>query len=681
MNNRLLNRDRAVFTVCVFWLSVQLWGAASDVRLPDGTEFIFWEQPLKFSKTYYVDCSSPKCDDNGPGTVEKPFRTIGKAAEVLQPGERVVIASGTYRECVRPARGGTGPTQMISYEAAPGARVIIKGSHDVSDGWQASTLSTRGFGGGGRMAIWKYELTGDMFPNAYNPFSLASVAGDWSWLNTKTVDMGPYFRRRGLVFVNGKPLEPMEQSSELGNIPLRSWIPTPPPDIPPESRGGLPPRTRGGAIMQEVGGSPDARFYVENSGNAIYIRLPENTPEHPLIEITTREQVFVPSQSGLGYIRIKGITFQHAGNGYPPPQHGLVSTYGGHHWIIEGNTIEWSNGVGLDIGGGWSGGNAPQAGLGHIIRGNTIRYCGVCGVCGQGTQNVLVEDNTIEWIGWADAERGWEAGAVKFHNASNMLLRRNVIRHIRHANAVWYDVGNTNCRITRNVLADVLTVSAAIHMEMTRSDMLVDNNIIWNVRNSEPGTPGQRGAAGSGIFIHATDRIQVAQNIIGHCDNAGIYPVLRPDRRNSGTGQNISVYNNIFANCGKAAIVFLNTNNNADGNIYVSLPDDFLAFGTEDSRQWFDLAKWRDTYNWDKNGATLSMNLDFDPDSLELKIEAKELPNVVLYNNIDTDMFGKPTKDKRVPGPIDDLGANLTRVVDPRVTSPTEKIRKRVNSY
>ena len=400
-----------------------------------------------------------------------------------------------------------------------------------------------------------------------------------------------------------------------------------------------------------------------------------STGEYPgtsAIEITTREQVRSIAERS-GYIRIKGITFQHAGNGYPPPQHGLVSTYGGHHWIIEGNTIEWSHGVGLDIGGGWSGGNAPQAGLGHIIRGNTIRYCGVCGICGQRTRNVLIEDNTIEWIGWADAERGWEAGAVKFHNASNMLFRRNVIRHIRHANAIWYDVGNTNCRITRNVLADVLTVSAAIHMEMTRSDMLVDNNIIWNVRNSEPGTPGQRGAAGSGIFIHATDRIQAAHNIIGRCDNAGIYPVLRPDRGNSGTGQNISVYNNIFANCGKAAIVFLNTNNNADGNLYVSLPDDFLAFGTEDSRQWFDLEKWRDTYNWDKNGATLSINLDFDPDSLELKIEAQELPNVVLYNNIDTDMFGKPTKDKRVPGPIDDLGANLTRVVDPRVTSPTEK--------
>jgi hypothetical protein len=39
-----------------------------------------------------------------------------------------VIAAGTYRECVRPARGGSSPDRMISYEAAPGATVIVKAS-------------------------------------------------------------------------------------------------------------------------------------------------------------------------------------------------------------------------------------------------------------------------------------------------------------------------------------------------------------------------------------------------------------------------------------------------------------------------------------------------------------------------------------------------------------------------
>ena len=52
-----------------------------------------------------------------------------------------------------------------------------------------------------------------------------------------------------------------------------------------------------------------------------------------------------------------------------------------------------------------------------------------------GTTNTLVEDNLIEWCGWADAERGWEAAGAKFHLAHNLLFRRNVVRHMRHANA------------------------------------------------------------------------------------------------------------------------------------------------------------------------------------------------------------------------------------------------------
>jgi len=54
--------------------------ASADSRLPDGTQFASWEQPLTFSKTYYVDNSSPNADDRGPGDKTKPFRTINKAA-------------------------------------------------------------------------------------------------------------------------------------------------------------------------------------------------------------------------------------------------------------------------------------------------------------------------------------------------------------------------------------------------------------------------------------------------------------------------------------------------------------------------------------------------------------------------------------------------------------------------
>src|SRR5204862_7831154 len=122
--------------------------AAGDSRLPDGTSYAAWEQPPTFSKTYYVDTSAAAADDDGPGTRARPFRTISKAAQMLQPGERVVIAAGIYRECVRPARGGASPAQMISYEAAPGAKVLIKGSEVLKDGWVQVSAPAGGRGGG-----------------------------------------------------------------------------------------------------------------------------------------------------------------------------------------------------------------------------------------------------------------------------------------------------------------------------------------------------------------------------------------------------------------------------------------------------------------------------------------------------------------------------------------------------
>ncbi|MEO8018827.1 MAG: right-handed parallel beta-helix repeat-containing protein [Pseudomonadota bacterium] len=601
--------------------------------------------------------------DQGPGTRQRPFRTIGKAAEVLKPGERVVIAAGVYRECIRPARGGSGPDKMISYEAAPGAAVYVKASEVLRDGWQPSSGDLRD-GGKTQLHIWKHELSGSMFPDAYHPFALANVPGDWSWLDTKRVDMGPYFRRRGLVFVDGKPLEPVEQYRELGNTPLQR--PAPSPDQP-APRNGLPSRTRGASIMQEIGGSPDGRFWVEPRGTVIHIRVPTGELTKSVVEITAREQAFAPQLTGLGYIRIKGITFQHAGNGFPPPQHGLVSTNGGHHWIIERNTIEWANGMGLDIGGqDWNSARTPQAGDSHIVRGNTIRHIGVEGLGGMGTHNTLIEDNLIEWVGWQDAERAWEAAGVKFHFARNLLFRRNVVRHIRHANALWLDSGNSNSRITANVFADILTVSAGVHMDMNRAENQIDNNIIWNVRNAEPGTPGQRGAAGSGVFLNASERQTVAQNLIGNCDNVGVFPVLRDDRNGSGNGRDHRIHNNIFARCANGGIVFLDDQNEADGNIYAAMPERFGGYFTAGALQWLDLRAWR-SHGWDERGAVVDLEFQFDPDRLELTTKSQmKLQDEPVFNHIDSDLFGQTTGETRPPGPFTKLDAAGVRSADPR---------------
>jgi hypothetical protein len=291
------------------------------------------------------------------------------------------------------------------------------------------------------------------------------------------------------------------------------------------------------------------------------------------------------------------------------------------------------------------------------------------GIGGMGTTNTLVEDNLIEWVGWQGAERAWEAAGAKFHRARNLLFRRNVVRHIRHANALWLDVGNSNSRITANVLADVLTVSAAIHMEMSRATNQIDNNVIWDVRNAEPGTPGQRGAGGSGIFLHASEGQIVAQNLIARCDNVGVFPVLRPERTNAGSGRGHRIHNNVFARCDKGGIVFVHEENEADGNLYASLPERFGGLGEGEALRWLDLDAWR-ALGWDRGGSTDELELSFDPDRLELTIASRGAwPALPVFNGIDRDLAGRIAGPRRPPGPLADPAAQRTRSVDPRAAA------------
>ncbi len=118
--------------------------------------------------------------------------------------------------------------------------------------------------------------------------------------------------------------------------------------------------------------------------------------------------------------------------------------------------------------------------------------------------------------------------------------------------------------------------------------------------------------------------------------------------------------------------MFLNQHNEADGNLYVSMPNGFLGFFTSDSKQWLDLPAWREAHGWDKNGALGEMQVDFDPDRLELTISSSQpFPQVSVFNHIDNDMLGKVTRETRAPGPLADPGAKRIWQLDPRSVAPT----------
>ena len=634
---------------CLLAVQCEFLHAAQDpgMLLPDGTEFKSWELPQQFSKTYYVDNRNPQASDRNPGTQDLPFATINKAAQVLEPGERVLIMSGVYRERIDPARGGTGPDKMISYEAAPGADVVVKGSRLVRTGWEPSTGYKLGPHPPDRNSFRIYQRRlEDIDFHGYNPFGMVNIMQYRTYLMPKPEELKQHLLRRGMVFVDGKRLEQVETYEELVK--------------------------------------KDGTFWCEHDGLTIHVRLPGDAdPAQHEVELAIQEQVFAPRTRGLGYIRIKGITFEHGANAFPVPQRGLVSASRGHHWIIEDCVIRHANGVALDIGAQDWAMDLPSIVGFSVVRRNHIDDAGVCGLAGMGVQNTLIEGNLIEHVGYQDVELGWETGGIKCHVTKNCLIRNNVIRHTIHAEAIWLDYQNQNTRVTSNIMGDnLLTLRGGIYLEASQYPNMIDNNVIWKATVGHGGgSYNMPSHGGWGITVDGSDETMIAYNLIGLTEDAGIKfrgiesRIVGP---RGGTARRNKVLGNIFYRCGKA-IEFANPDNTADYNLYLrdwgEVTDETQGVGR--GLNWLtstkeplilDLDAWQKFLGFDKHSAYADMRIDVDVDALKMNWSvAGSIPHMETEKPFKRDLLGSPAGDTRVPGPILNLpGASTTISIDPR---------------
>ncbi len=610
------------------------------VLLPDGSEFVFWERPAKYRKAYYVDNRHPKASDENPGTPELPFHTINKAAQVLQPGERVVIKTGVYREKIVPARGGTGPEAMISYEAAPGAEVVVKGSRPAPPtGWTPSggwALGPRGASTDSASKIWRFDI-GQLKLEGYNPFGMLNMPqrrNDTANIGRPPQGLRPYVLTRGMVLVDGKRLEQVEMYRELAQ--------------------------------------KDGRWWAEDDGMTIHVRLPgDAAPASHEIELAVQDSLFRPRQRHLGYIRIKGITFEHCANVFPRPQRGMVSANRGHHWIIEDCLLRHANSVGIDIGNESPDADASGMAGFSIVRRNRVYDAGICGIAGTELgKGTLVEENVVEHIGWQDAEPGWENAGIKLHVAEGALIRNNVIRHVRYAGGIWLDYRNVNTRVTGNLIADIQdTLHGGIFLEVSQEPNMIDHNIVWKVTMGEIGSPqGLRRDGGHCILTTGSDEDLIAHNLFAGCEGSAVATRTSESRivgSRGGTARWNKVLNNVFLDCGRF-IDFSNKENTADGNLY-AVRGALNWIQTPETLR-LDLRAWQRYFGFDRRGASADFSLELDPDALTMTWSATgDIPDLQTLPAFSRDYAGAPAGKSRKAGPFLDLpAAPRTIPIDPR---------------
>jgi len=416
-------------------------------------------------RIFHVAQKSPNAFDANPGTSERPWKTIQRAAETLRPGDTVVIHEGVYREEVRPFLGGTSYDRMVTYRTAEGERPVLKGS----DLWQPE---------------WKSE--GDRLWSA--PYQRHAWDEPEKWPSPEKGAM----HRAEQVFVDGKLLVHVD-------------------------------------TMRELSETPGTMFTDDEAGRLWVHFRDDRAPAEHVIERSVRQQVFAPAVRGLGYLRVQGLAMLHAAapesNGADWRVIGhraMLSVRAGHHWIIEDNVIEWGNAQGMDVGGeGFSQDLAQQprvtdepAGW-HQVRRNSVNYHGVAGIVGwnSGENHLLLENNETNY----NCQKGnfyqYEAAGVKLHNARDCLIRRHR-SHENEAFGIWLDYNCEGNRITQCLLTE--NRGAGVFFEVSAGPLLVDTNVILGTRDAP------RGDWGEGIYSHDGNRATYINNFIQGCTGYGV---------------------------------------------------------------------------------------------------------------------------------------------------------------
>ncbi len=381
-------------------------------------------------------------NDLAEGSADAPLRTISNAAQRAQPGDTIIVQGGIYRERIDPPRGGTGEDSRITFQAAEGDRVEIRGSEAV-ERWESLPEG-----------LWRAEVPNALFGD-FNPFA-DLIRGDWFR------DLGrPH--HTAAVYLDGECLT--EAPGRSGLAPFHWWA------------------------------------EVEEARTVIVAHFGEADPNSRLTEINVRRTIFYPSRAGVNYITVRGFALRHAATNWAPPtaeQVGAIGTHWSKGWIIEDNTVSHSRCTGITLGKhgdefdntsanssrgyvetikraaedyGWCRENIG----GHVVRRNHVHHCEQAGIVGSlGAIFSEITDNHIHDIHVQRLFAGEEQAGIKFHAPIDTLIARNHVH--RCFRGIWLDWMSQGTRVSANLLHDNFDVD--LFMEVNHGPFVIDNNLM-----------------------------------------------------------------------------------------------------------------------------------------------------------------------------------------------------------
>ena len=600
---------------------------------------------ITFTACAFTGCAteyhvSAKGFDGNLGSKSKPFKTISAAAQVAQPGDVITVHEGIYRERVNPPRGGTSDKKRITYQAAKGEKVIIKGS-EVIKGWQRVKNDT-----------WKVVLDNSFFGD-FNPYSDV-IGGEWY----RTPKDG-FNRHTGAVYLNGNWLD---EAKDMKNV------------------------------FEPVGERAYWKAEVDEKNTTIWAQFKDVDPNKKLVEINVRQSIFYPDQPGLNYITVRGFTMRHTAtpwSGAMSEQIGLIGTHWSKGWIIENNVISHSMNTGITLGRydlgrygidlpavsapgfvkscelaiehGWSKDTIGS----HVVRNNHISHCEKNGIHGSlGGIFSIIEGNTICDV----AQRRWingpDVAGLKLLASNDVIIRNNHFYRCGGAGGVWLDWMAQGTRMTGTLLHDN---SRDLFMEVDHGPFMIDNNIFLSKNGI---ADWSQGAAYAHNLIAGSVTWRTEKRKTPYFKPHSVKDMKLSDIQH----KDLRVYNNMFVGSGGlSAFDEKAVNTQAAGNVYLA-----SAKPSAHDNDALVATKFKPALKLEEkpDGWWLEMAIDpvwaskqkRDIVTTELLGKAKipnasfEKPDSTAYR-LDKDYFGKKRNPENpAPGPFESLAKGDLRL-------------------
>ena len=334
------------------------------------------------------------------------------------------------------------PAFSITYTAAAGEHVVIKGSEQVT-GWQQLDGN-----------VWRVTVSNDLFGSFNLSLRRSPATGS---LPDPTLPK----KHLGEVYLNGTSTKSRRAPTwRIRRCVRRRSMSG--QDLPDRVRN--PEQTRL-VWYAEVG--TDSR----SSGRTSRVRIPTTN-----LSRSTSGDPFYPEENYIDYITVRGFELAQAATPWAPPtadQPGLVGPNWAKGWIIEDNVIHDAKCSAISIGKDYSTGHnyataistswrrcfrlAGSAGTRgarrfHLIRRNAIFDCGQNAIVGHlGCVFSTIEDNYIYNIAVKREFYGYEIAGIKLHAALD-AVRHNRINDCTLG--TWLDWQTQGTRVAQHLLRE-----------------------------------------------------------------------------------------------------------------------------------------------------------------------------------------------------------------------------------